>query len=467
MNISRILFLRLGSPYIYKKHEHPRNILPPIMLGYMMPLLEKEYTIEFFDSRLEKSTHELMEKSVDFNPDVVIVYFMTYDFDFSLQFLKELKKRSKAKIICVGQHASFAPNSLIYRESPVDYLLLGECELTMLNFLEELKSGHIPKSFEGLYYLGKKNIPKLALVKNLDELPQPKHEFFKPEKYKSFYPVPMIQKAKWGYILATRGCPYDCIFCSPTIRESFGRSFRFRSVKNVVDEMEYLKAMGVNIVSFLDDTPTISRKFMSDLCDEIINRKLNVKWICHGRLDQLDKKIMRKMRNAGCCLVKIGVESGSNRIVVDVIKKTFKKVDWKSMTKKFFKEAKEAGLPVLAMFILASPSETRNEVHETIRLIKETDPEMLQIAYFTPYPGSPAYSTFFKSNKPKFDGKFYHYNPEFVNLSELSDEELNQLQKKIYRMFYLRPGFILKHLRKHFIFYLLNPYYLKNLFTFF
>jgi radical SAM superfamily enzyme YgiQ (UPF0313 family) len=466
MGISRILFLRLGSPYIYKKHNHPRNILPPIMLGHMMSLLEKDYTIEFFDSRLENSTSELMKKSLEFNPDVVIAYFMTYDYQFSLRFLKELKRRIRTKIICVGQHASFAPKSLIYKGSPVDYLLLGESELAIPKFLRELESGAVSKSFEGLYCLENENSTQL-LVTDLDKLPIPKHEFFDPERYRSVYPLPIMQRARWGYILATRGCPYNCIFCSPTIRESFGKKFRLRSVKNVVDEMEYLKKIGANVISFLDDCPTISRKFMSDLCDEIIKRRLKIKWICHGRVDQLDKEIMKKMKNAGCCLVKVGVESGSNRIVVDIIKKTFQKVDWVSITKNFFKEAKEVGLPVLAMLILGSPTETRKEIKETIELIKEIDPEMLQIAYFTPYPGSPFYFEYFGKKMPKFDERFYHYNPEFINLSELSDEELKQYQKKIYKLFYLRIGFILKHLRKYFIFYILNPYYIKNLFSIF
>jgi len=378
-----------------------------------------------------------------------------------------LKKETGAKIICVGQQASFAPQSLIYDGSPVDYVLLGECELMIPTFLKNLASNSASKPLDGLYYLGKRSIPSPVVVEDLNSLPLPKQEFFNPSKYQSAYPLSLTQKARWGYILATRGCPYNCIFCSPTVRESFGKKFRFRSVESVVDEMEYLKDCGANVISFLDDTPTISREFVSDLCDEIIKRKMKIKWICHGRLDQLDKNIMRKMRNAGCCLVKIGVESASNRVVVDVLKKTFQKVDWKSMAKKFFREAKEADLPVLAMFILGSPSETRGEIDETIELIREVNPEMLQIAYFTPYPGSPSYSTSFKNDKPQFDEKFYHYNPEFVNLSELSDEDLRKYQKKIYRMFYLRPGFIFKHLRKHLVFYLFNPHYIKNLFSIF
>lgn len=463
MKISRILFLRLGSPRIYKKHSHPRNLLPPIMLGYMMSILEKEYVIKFFDSRFEESSLELLKKSLDFKPDIIIAYFMTYDYEFSLKFLKELKKICGAKIICVGQHATFAPKSLIFKRSPVDYLFLGECETVLPEFLKKLASGSSIKSFEGLYYLGKKSIPKPIFVKHLDKLPIPKHDFFDPQKYKSAYPLPIIQRAKWGYVLATRGCPYKCIFCSPTIRESFGETFRTRPVKSVVDEMEYLKKLGVNVIFFLDDTPTISRKFLYDLCNEIIKRKLKIKWICHGRIDHLDKKLMKKMKIAGCCLIKVGVESGSNRIVFDILKKTFQKKDWNSMAKRFFKEAKEVGIPIIAMFILGNPSETREEILETIKLIRETDSDMLQIAYFTPYPGSPAFSMYFKNKEPKFNENFYHYNPKFINLSSLSNEELEQFQKKIYRMFYLRPRFILKHLKRYFLFYLLNPHYIKNL----
>lgn len=96
MNNLRVLLLRLGSPIVYKKHEHPRNILPPISLGYIASSISKKYSVKFFDSRFDDSSN-LIKKCIMFKPDVTIAYFMTYDYDFSMKFLSKLKKSNKNK----------------------------------------------------------------------------------------------------------------------------------------------------------------------------------------------------------------------------------------------------------------------------------------------------------------------------------------------------------------------------------
>ncbi len=236
-----------------------------------------------------------------------------------------------------------------------------------------------------------------------------------------------------------------------------------RSPENVVDEIEFLMSLGKNVISFLDDCFTVSKKYVEEVCDEIMKRKLDINWICHARIDNLSKGVMKKMKRAGCLLLKIGVESGSNR-VIRVLKKTPDRVDWNSLTRKIFEFSKEVGLPILSMFVLGSPTEMIEDVKKTLSLIEDIDPELVQIAYFTPYPGSEAFSRYFHGTD--FDENFYHYKI-FINVSNMSFKELEILPKKIYRSFYFRLGFLLKHLRNHFSFYLLNPSYVKYSFTLF
>jgi len=462
MNIDKILFLRLSSPDIYK--AHPRNVLPPLQLGYMISLVGNTYKIQFIDCRITSPTIEdIVKKTLYFDPDLIVSTFFTYDYKYAMEFFKKIKKIINPLILCIGHHASCAPRSLIFEGSPVNFLLLGECELDFVKFLEYVRVGKSLEEIDSLFSLRKADIPKPAMIENLDALPFPKHELFKSEFYTSVYPLKMKKRIKWGYILSTRGCPYDCIFCSQSVRESYGKEFRTRSPKNVVDEMEFLVSLGNNAISFIDDCFTVSKKYVEDVCNEIIKRKLDVNWIVHARIDNLSKDIMRKMKQAGCSLLKIGVESGSNKII-KLLKKTSDTSDWNSLTRKVFKHSKEIGLPILSMFVLGSPTETMEDVKKTLSLIEYIDPELLQICYFTPYPGSEAFLEYF--NGTNFDENFYHYKP-FINTSNMSLKELEILHKRIYRSFYFRPRFILKHLRNHFPFYILNPNYVKYSLTMF
>jgi radical SAM superfamily enzyme YgiQ (UPF0313 family) len=459
MNINKILFLRLSSPDVYR--AHPRNLLPPLQLGYMISLVKNNYEVHFIDCRITSLTiDEIAKKTLDFNPDLIVSTFFTYDYRYAMRFFNEIKKEINPLILCIGHHASCAPRSLIFEGSPVDYLLLGECELDFVKFLEYLETNEYLEKINSLFSLKKKDIPKPAMIENLDSLPFPRHELFNSKFYRSVYPLKIKKRIEWGYMLSTRGCPYDCIFCSQSVRESYGKKFRIRSPKNVVDEMKFLMSLGKNVISFIDDCFTVSKKYVEDVCDEIIKRKLDVNWICHARIDNLSKEMMKKMKQAGCLLLKIGVESGSNRII-EVLKKTPNKLDWSDLTRKIFKFSKEVNLPILSMFILGSPTETMKDIKKTLALIEDINSDLLQICYFTPYPGSEAFLEYF--NGTDFDENFYHYKP-FINVSNMNFKELELLSKKIYRSFYFRPRFLLKHLRNHFLFYSLNPSYAKSSF---
>lgn len=150
--------------------------------------------------------------------------------------------------------------------------------------------------------------------------------------------------------------------------------------------------------------------------------------------------MIKKMKKAGFTTICLGVESGSQRIL-DILKKDVSV----RQIKKAFKIVKDEGLFTIAFFLIGSPTETIKELNMTLKLLKKISPDMIQVAFFTPYPGSQAFKTL--KSKPRIDfEKFSHYNEISVNLSKISDNKLPNIQKKIYTNFYLNPMYVLKHL---------------------
>lgn len=449
------MFVRFALPK-KRKYRHPYNCRPPLQIGYMLSLLKKEYEIKFLDGWITRyPLNLLLKRTRDFNPSVVVMSFTAEDRESALAYATKIKEFSPhIKTICIGSYASTLPQSLIFKKSPIDFVLMGECELDIIKLLKSFNSTEELNKIGSLYFKEKPQA-EIALVEDFDRLPIPQHSLFKPKYYFSIYPLPLNLTLKWGYILSSRGCPHQCIFCSPVIRTSYGSKMRFRSAKNVVEEMLHLKSLGINIISFEDDNWTASKQRMLELCGEMINKKVNLPWIAHARVADLSNELMLAMKKAGCVLLKIGIESGSNRII-DILSKTEEKIDWNKKTREVFKQGKKINLSLHAMFIIGNPQETEEDLDLTINLIKQIKPESIQIHYFVPYPGSIAFARY--CHNQKFNNAFHHYNPSnIINLSRINTKKLKKTQRYIYRAFYLNPSFLIKHFLKYWRFYLHNP----------
>jgi len=452
---NRIILIRF-SLLQKRKHRHPYNRRPPLQIGYMISLLKKEYEIKFLDGWITNySLNLLLKKTRDFNPVVVVMSFTAEERQSALAYATKIKELSShIKIICIGPYASTLPQTLIFEKSPIDFVLMGECEIDLVRALRNLNSTEELKKIRSLYFKEKPQA-EIALIEDLNRLPMPEHSFFDPKHYSSLYPLPLNLTLKWGYILSSRGCPHRCIFCSPVIRTSYGSKIRFRSAKSVVEEMLYLKSSGINIISFEDDDFTASKERILELCKEIVNKKVDLPWIAHGRVADLANELMFAMKKAGCVLLKIGVESGSNRII-DILSKAEEKIDWNKKTREVFEQGKKINLSLHAMFIIGNPQETEKDLNLTINLINEIKPESIQIHYFVPYPGSIAFDRY--CHNQKFNDALHHYNPSnIINLSEINTKKLKKTQRYIYRTFYLKPPFLIKHFLKYWRFYLHNP----------
>lgn len=434
------LFINFAPYTCFKKH-HPQHKLPPIDLGYCASILDANgFDTYLLDTAIESfDLKKFLLLTKKYKPDVLIIRTSTPTSKLALELAHKIKLEIEIPIIFLGQHASSYPQAFLFKNSPVDACIIGESELSLLDLLRNLK---YKNKVNGIAYFSNNKIKftrKRALIKNLNVLPFPKHGWFV-NRYFSHHPVFSNERTKWGFILGSRGCTHKCIFCSPTLRNSFGNIWRGRDPKNIVKEMIFLSSKyKVNAIYFLDDAFTFNKKYVNGLCDEIIKQKLDIKFITQARVDEVNKKIIKKMKKAGFTTICFGVESGSQRIL-NLLRKDINIIQ----IKKAFKIVKEEGLFTVGFFLIGSPTETIEELNMTIKLMKEISPDMIQIAFFTPYPGSLAFE-FFKSKLDKNFSNFSHYNEISMNMSEIPSNEIKKVQKKIYKNFYLNPNYFFKH----------------------
>ena len=218
-----------------------------------------------------------------------------------------------------------------------------------------------------------------------------------------------------------------------------------RSAKNVVDEMQFVHdKYGVDQVTFYDDAFTVDRDRVIEICDELHARKLHMIWDCGTRVDMVDRELMKTMRDAGCIAVWLGVESGSEAILGAMNKSI--KLD---QTRLAYKTAHDVGLMTIANVVLGFPGETEQTARETICFVKELDPDDVGFYVATPYPGTPMYEQVIKNGWLRvtdFD-KYDTANPTFET-PQLSMERIREIRYKAYQQFYLRPGYVLKMMRR-------------------
>ena len=225
----------------------------------------------------------------------------------------------------------------------------------------------------------------------------------------------------------------------------FGRKYRMRSVKNVVDEIEHLnKTFGAEHFAFYDDAFTVDQARTTAMCDDIISRRLKIRWNCETRVDMVTKELLAKMKAAGCSDVWFGVESGSDKVLNSMDKGISIE-----RTQQAFKWAREAKIMTVANVILGFPTETKESAWETVKFIEKLNPS--DVGYFiaTPYPGTPMYTQVKESGALKIEDfdKYDTATPTF-QLEHLTMQELTDIREQAFHSFYLRPRYMINTILK-------------------
>ena len=454
--INRALFIRPVSD-VLSMAGHPRDVRVPFPLKYAISLLE-EYTscqTKLLDCMTDNmDLDELLEFSVAWRPDIVFLAPTTLENRLTLDYAGRLKKAIPVIIAVIGQDATASPHYYINQGSVIDFVIRGEAEFSCLNLVEALNRGGDPCGVKGIFTKSQTN-SEMVILDDLDRLPFPTYDDKEFKKYIFYYPLSLARKVMWGHILTSRGCPYDCIFCSQLIRESYGRKVRLRVAANVISEIRYLMGKGANIIAFDDDNFTTVRQHVIDICKEIKNQNLKIKWIAHARVDNCDEELLGVMKEAGCILLRFGVESGSNQIIKN-LRKTIDVENWTTQVRKIFRLARQINLSTASLFLLANPYETTEDVEKSIALAKEIKPDILQISFFTPYAGSVAYEEFKDLINRDSPEVMYHYNVPSLNFSKIPGDKLKAYYSKFYKDVLFTPGYVVRHLSNYGLFYVYN-----------
>lgn len=422
----KILLVNPPSTNLYTQIS---SATPPIGLAYLAACLkEKGYRPEIIDLVVSP-------KEIDFSDyDIVGISSMTPNYNQALEVAKKAKEKGST-VVMGGYHVTFLDKEAL-ETGFVDYVVRGEGEYTFTELLDCLSKNKSPESIKGISFIKNGKFIKTAEAEppqDLDALPFPSRDLLELDKYTA-----KIEEMPTTSLITSRGCPFNCSFCSSS--RFCGFRWRARSAKNIVDELEHLKKdFGYRACYFVDDNFTLSPKRVNQICDEMIRRKLNMSWWSLSRADTIvkNKEMVKKMAQAGAYMIFMGVESADEETL-----NTYGKRENLSIIKKAFSILKNYGIRIWASFILGAQNEKKKMIEATIRLAKVLDPHAAQFSILTPYPGTALWdqvkSKLVTRNWDLFDSAHSVFKTKY-----LSCRELNKYLALAYRSFYLRPKRIL------------------------
>ena len=399
----------------------PKFLKKTLKLVHDWPPMFAIYTM----SVLKKNGHEVnyKKKLPDNykNYDLYIVVSSIVCCETECDHIKKLAELNK-KIFVIGPFATHNPQK--YNDAG-GCVILGEPEFYFLknkdlNNLEDKKNINFDHNF------------------NLDELPYPDWESIIKNKKTSL----LFGTDKSLPILATRGCPYSCFkYCVYPLQQ--GRMPRHRKAKNIVDELEHWnKKFNVRMFIFRDPVFSINKKHTIEFCNELISRKLNIRFVIETHLRILDSELIQILKQAGLKAVKVGVESGDEEVLKNANRFTIKKDQ--QMAK--IRELEKNNILISAMFIIGFPTDNDDSIMKTINYAKKLNTTFSQFSVWTPYPGTPVYKEYKDIIIAKKFEQFDQYNLVF-NHKIFSPEKIRVLLSKTYTMYYGRISWFLKFVK--------------------
>jgi radical SAM superfamily enzyme YgiQ (UPF0313 family) len=443
---------------------------PHLGLAYLGAVSERRGDeVRIFDADIEEQP--LDEFIREFKPHVVGITANTPQVKQAWRHAAQIKAVHDVPIVIGGPHPSVVAEDLDFesaRNPNIDIVVRGEGEETWIDICNRIEDfmrhqedysvkalmdpGHdLWKGVLGITYKTTDGElhrnPDRPAIADLDSLPWPAYHLFKMHKYTNLQPATdHVDGARSFSILTSRGCPYRCTFCSQSIMPIKWRS---RTPENVLEEWRHLVVdLGAQEIGVLDDSANIRKKRLHELADLLIAHNLNhVPWIfVNGiRANLVDYELMTKLKKAGLKRTAFGVETGNPQI----LKQIDKNIDLDTI-RQAFKICKEVGLETIGFFIIGLPGETRETMEDTIRFAIELDPLIANFSMMTPYPGTAVYSQVKREGRMLIkdweDYVFFDQKARY-EMGELTAELVEEMYRKAYRRFYLRPSPILRRVK--------------------
>lgn len=421
---------------------------PPLPLIYVASVLKQDgHHVDIIDMQAGEIHLSILKELIQ-KYDVIFLISATMSYNEDAEILAQLK-RTKPSLITIifGAHPTFSPHAALKRES-IDIIVQREAEFTIRDVVNALSEGGEKwKRIAGIGYREGNNAvinPDYPYIKNLDELPIPDRSFLSKDTY---YYNPIIKYYPWTTALSSRGCPGSCIFC--TSPSYYGPMYRARSPQNVVEEMLYLKDLGFREIFYRDEIFTADKKRVFGICEKIIDKKIDISWICSVKANTATFEMFKIMKEAGCRYVRIGVESGVQELLNNV-----KKNVQLQQIRDAFAWAHTLKLESHAHLMVGLPGETDQTLNQTFKFVNSIQPSTVTYGMMTPYPGTEIFRQVVAANPTFGDGtqinaSSIHTNASFSStFTSLPPEQLERYVRTGYRKFYARPSYIVSRLLK-------------------
>ena len=415
------------------------NVSPSKMeLSY----LEDSYSLYLESLKDDNHTvwREIRKTIGDFNPDLIGITVWT-TFVASAFKIASICKSLNKLVVMGGPHITVKPKEVMEICPDVDFLVKGEGEQTFLELVKSIEKLGISgkenehfKTIKGISYrMNGEAIhnPLRDFIKDLDDIPFPARELLLNKKH--------YDSEDMGLIMTSRGCPYNCAFCATSI---WKRKVRYRSIDKVIEEIQLImNQYGTRQFTLKDDSFTVNRKRVLEFCQKLIERKIKINWECNTRVDHVDEELLKKMKEAGCNSIKVGIETGSKR-VLELMNKRITLSQCREAAKLF----KKVGIYWTGYFMMCIPTETKEEIYQTMKFMQELKPDFASFSVYEPYPGTELFDIgieegLIQSARTLKDyynilPKYYYVKDISRRIDTMSNEELIRLEIEMKKTFH-------------------------------
>jgi radical SAM superfamily enzyme YgiQ (UPF0313 family) len=456
-----------GELWIRTQHRVGRRtrenmVWPQVSLAQMAAILHPSYKVGVIDANAERMGWPEFAKALEeFSPRYYLtqVTAPTLENDMYGCFLA---KARGARTIAFGTHVTPIPKETMRPFPALDFVLVGEPDLTLRDLLDHLegnidhRSPEVSTLFEkhdpaykpainedGSVDIGKikglawrmgeeinLNFPR-PFINDLNDMPIPMHELLPLMKYR----MPLI-KGPFTFIVTSRGCPAGCTYCIKHVSYQF--STRLRSPELLLEEMWQLKKRGIHNIHMYADLFTVNREQVVSLCKLMIEEDINIRWTCNSRVDYVDEEMLKLMGQAGCWLISWGIESGNEQIL-----KHARKGAYPDKAERALRWAKTAGIMNWGYFIIGLPGETEETIRQTIDFSKKLPLDIALFHVAAPYPGTPFFFEVVENDWFRPGTRWENVDMDrgtVLDYPGLPAERLLYWQKRAFREWAFRPG---------------------------
>ncbi len=403
--IERVLLIQPPLMVHTDLSSEPKGIHPPIGLGYIAAVVERDYEIQILDCVVEGfhteievgpnriryglTYDEIRARIESYKPDVVgVSNGFSSGFRQALSVCEEARKVNPEIITVVGgAHPSAVPAE-VASCAPIDFVIIGEGEYTFRDLLGNIEN-RAWSGLDGLAWKGNGDTvvnPKTTFIENLDDLPWPARHLLPMERYFEIGEAFLLTKRKpFTPLNTSRGCVAKCTFCP--VHATWGGKWRARSAENVLDEMEHLiTRYGIKEIHFDDDNLVLNKKRAEKLFQGMIDRKLDVVWTIPTGLAlwAVDEELLGLMKRSGCYKLFVAVESGDEHMLHEIIRKP---LDLKKV-KPLVRTMQRLGIEVESFFVVGMPGETKESLRQSFRFARALDTDVTHYFFANPMPGT-------------------------------------------------------------------------------